>query len=63
MVFTFTPTKPRISTSLSKYAEGRITTDFNERASTDQSLKGIKKLYKEDPAEATAKADEIIKNT
>ena len=46
-----------------KYSEGRITTDFNERASTDQSLKGIKKLYKEDSAEATAKADEIIKNT
>ena len=26
-----------------------IVTDFTKRARTDQSLKGIKKLYKEDP--------------
>ena len=40
-----------------------IVTDFNERARTDQSLKGIKKLYKENPTEALEVADEIIKNT
>lgn len=30
---------------------------------TDQSLKGIKKLYRESPEEAITIADEIIKNT
>ena len=40
-----------------------IITDFNSRARTDQSLKGIKKLYKEDSAKALKEADEIIKNT
>ena len=42
---------------------GKIITDFTKRASTDQSLKGIKKLYKEDPKRALKEADEIIKNT
>lgn len=46
-----------------KYVNGKIVTDFTERAATDQSLKGIKKLYKENPQEALARADEIIKNT
>ena len=45
------------------YNNKRIVTDFNKRASTDQSLKGIKKLYKENPKEAISRADEIIKNT
>lgn len=40
-----------------------IITDFNSRARTDQSLKGIKKLYGEDPQVALNMADEIIKNT
>ena len=40
-----------------------IITDFTQRASTDQSLKGIKKLNKENPEKARAIADEIIKNT
>ena len=40
-----------------------IITDFNSRARTDQSLKGIKKLYKEDSYKALKEADEIIKNT
>jgi len=40
-----------------------IITDFTRRASTDQSLKGIKKLNKENPEKARAIADEIIKNT
>ena len=46
-----------------RYEDGHIVTDFTKRASTDQSLKGIKKLYKEDPEFALAEADEIIKNT
>lgn len=40
-----------------------IVTDFNQRARTDQSLKGIKKRYKENPQKALDVADEIIKNT
>ena len=43
--------------------EDEIVTDFTKRAMTDQSLKGIKKLYKESPESAREKADEIIKNT
>ena len=46
-----------------RYENGKIVTDFNCRARTDQSLKGIKKLYKENPKEALERADEIIKNT
>ena len=46
-----------------RYENGRIVTDFTKRARTDQSLKGIKKLYKEDPHRAEKEADEIIKNT
>ena len=46
-----------------RYENGKVITDFSKRAKTDQSLKGIKKLYKESPAEAQSRADEIIKNT
>ena len=46
-----------------RYENGHIVTDFTKRASTDQSLKGIKKLYKDNPQEALTRADEIIKNT
>lgn len=46
-----------------RYEDGHIVTDFTKRANTDQSLKGIKKLYNENPEEALARADEIIKNT
>lgn len=46
-----------------RYENGKIVTDFTKRARTDQSLKGIKKLYKENPEEALLRADEIIKNT
>ncbi len=42
---------------------GEIITDFTKRAKTDQSLKGIKTLYKENPGEAQRRADEIIRNT
>ena len=46
-----------------RYENGHVVTDYNKRAKTDQSLKGIKKLYKENPEEALKRADEIIKNT
>jgi DUF2075 family protein len=46
-----------------RYENGKIITDFMKRAKTDQSMKGIKKLYKENPKKANEIADEIIKNT
>ena len=46
-----------------RYDNGHIVTDFTKRARTDQSLKGIKKMYKEDSEKAEKVADEIIKNT
>ena len=46
-----------------RYENGHVVTDFTKRASTDQSVRGLKKMYKENPDEALARADEIIKNT
>lgn len=46
-----------------RYEDGKIITDFKQRARTDSSLKGIKTLYKKDPEAALAEADRIIKNT
>ena len=46
-----------------RYQDGHFVTDFTKRAKTDQSLKGIKKLYRENPEKALKEADEIIKNT
>ncbi len=46
-----------------RYEDNHIVTDYTKRAKTDQSLRGIKKLSKEDPEEAKKRADEIIKNT
>lgn len=46
-----------------RYENGQVITDFTKRARTDQSLKGIKTLFKENPEKAKAVADEIIKNT
>jgi len=46
-----------------RYEDGKVITDFTKRARTDQSLKGIKKLYSKSPEEAKRRADEIIKNT
>ena len=46
-----------------RYQDGHVVTDFTKRASTDQSIKGLKKLSQEDPEEAKKRADEIIKNT
>ena len=46
-----------------RYEDGKIVTDFTKRARTDQSVKGMKKLYRENPKKALELADEIIKNT
>lgn len=45
-----------------RYDNG-IITDFMKRASTDQSIKGLKGLYKKDKDRAKKIADQIIKNT
>lgn len=45
-----------------RYDNG-IITDFMKRASTDQSIKGLKGLYKKDKDKAKDIADKIIKNT
>lgn len=46
-----------------RYENGKIITDYTKRARTDQSLKGIVSLAKNNPSEAHRRADEIIKNT
>lgn len=46
-----------------RYENNHIVSDFTKRASTDQSMKGIKKLDKQNHFEAQKRADEIIKNT
>lgn len=46
-----------------RYEDNHILTDFTKRANTDQSIKGLKKMYREKPDEALKVADEIIKNT
>lgn len=46
-----------------RYEDGQVITDFTKRASTDNSLKGIKTMYKNNPEKALKIADEIIKNT
>lgn len=45
------------------YRNGKVITVPEERAKTDQSLKGFIKALKEDPETALKRADEIIKNT
>jgi len=46
-----------------RYENDNIITDFTKRAKTDQSLKGIVTIAKENKAKADKIADEIIKNT
>ncbi len=46
-----------------RYENNHIITDYTKRASTDQSIKGIKTLEKNDSMKAKAIGDEIIKNT
>ena len=45
------------------YRDGRIVTDATKRASSDQSIKGLKTMLKEEPERARALADAIVKNT
>jgi DUF2075 family protein len=46
-----------------RYEQDRVITDASKRARTDQSLKGLQKMKKENPARAAAAADTIIRNT
>ena len=46
-----------------RYENGEIITDYSKRAKTDQSMKGIKGIAKNNPQEAKRLADEISKNT
>lgn len=46
-----------------RYEHEHVITDYTKRASTDQSLKGIKSRVKKEPEAAIAEADEIIRNT
>jgi hypothetical protein len=46
-----------------KCRNGEIKTDYTKRAKTDTSLKGIKKMMKDQPEKAQKLADEIIRNT
>lgn len=46
-----------------RYENGHLVTDYKKRAKTDQSIKGLKALEKQDPIQAKDLADEIIKNT
>ena len=45
-----------------RYENGNVVTDFTKRAKSDSSLKGIKKMYKENPEKALKLSDEIIKH-
>jgi DUF2075 family protein len=45
------------------YRGGRIVTDATKRASSDQSVRGLKRMLKDDPDNARALADIIVKNT
>ena len=45
------------------YRGGRIVTDATRRASSDQSVRGLKRMLKDDPDNARALADSIVKNT
>lgn len=47
-----------------RYEDGHIITDYTKRAKTDQSIKGIKKIAKEEGIDEAKKiTDSIIKNT
>lgn len=45
------------------YRDGRIVADASKRASSDQSVKGLKAMLKAEPERARALADAIVKNT
>ena len=43
--------------------DGQVITDFKKRSSQDRSIRGLKRMAKEDPQRASQIADRIIKNT
>ena len=45
------------------YRDGRIVADATKRATSDQSVKGLKSMLKEEPERARTLADAIVKNT
>lgn len=45
------------------YREGRVVADATRRASSDQSVKGLKKMMQADPDRARELGDRIVKNT
>lgn len=45
------------------YRDGHIVTDATKRASSDRSVRGLKRMLKQNPGKAHALADRIIKNT
>lgn len=45
------------------YRNGRVVIDANKRASSDQSVRGLKKMMRENPHEAQGLADLVVKNT
>lgn len=45
------------------YRDGHIVTDLSKRASSDQSVRGLKRMLKDDPENGRSLADRIIKNT
>jgi len=46
-----------------RFENGKIITDVKQRSGMDRSISGIKTMLKENPSEAIALADRIIKNT
>lgn len=45
------------------FRDGRVVADARQRARSDQSVKGLGTLLRENPAEARARAERIVKNT
>lgn len=45
------------------YRDGRVVADVSRRASSDQSVRGLGTLRRQNPAHAAALADRIVKNT
>ncbi len=46
-----------------RYEDGELITDFFSRAKTDQSISGLKGMYKDNPSRANKLGEVIIKNT
>ena len=45
------------------FRDGQVVTDASKRASSDQSVKGLKRMMRDDPASAKKLGDLIVKNT